>query len=471
MNATFEKIAENTVSLKFTVANAEFKKAEQKAYKKMVGRINVPGFRKGKAPKMMIDRMYGAEIFYEEAVNILFPEAYDEAIKETGIQPVDRPEVDIEEIGGDKDLVLICKVTVKPEVTIENYKGIEIPKIEYNVTDTDVENEIKNLQERNSRLETVEDRPAEMGDTAVIDYEGFCEDVAFEGGKGENYSLELGSNTFIPGFEEQIVEKNIGEEFDVNVTFPEEYHAENLKGKPAVFKVKLNGLKKKMLPEIDDEFAKDVSEFDTLDELKADTKSKLEKNAENRAKAEKEAAVSEWLCENIKAEIPEVMVESEIDNMVRDFEMRLSYQGISLDTYMSYLGSDMQTMRATFKDQAEKKVKTTLALEKICEIEKIEATDTDVDEEAAKLAEAYKMEAKDIIERLGDGLKTDIAIGKTIEFLIENSVEKKEKKTAAKKTTKKAESADDGEEKPKKAPAKKPAAKKTTKKSEDKVEE
>ncbi len=464
MNAKFEKTEENVVTLEFTVSNEEFKKAEQKAYKKMVGRINVPGFRKGKAPKFMIDKMYGAEIFYEEAINIVFPDAYEEAVKETGIDPVDRPEVDIKEIGADKDLVLTAKVTVKPEVTIENYKGIELPKIEYNVSDADVDAEIKNMQERNSRLETVEGRAAEMGDTAVIDYEGFCDGVAFEGGKGENYSLELGSSTFIPGFEEQIVEKNIGDEFDVNVIFPEEYHAENLKGKPAVFKVKLNGLKKKILPEIDDEFAKDVSEFDTLSELKADTKAKLEKNAENRTKSEKEAAVSEWLCENIKATIPEVMVENEIDNMVRDFEMRLSYQGISLDTYMSYLGSDVNTMRATFKEQAEKKVKTTLALEKICALEKIEATDADVDEEAAKLAEAYKMEAKDIKERLGDGLKSDIAIGKTIEFLIDNSVEKAAKKPAAKKTTttKKAAEKKDDEETAEKPAAKKPAAKKTT---------
>ena len=307
MNAKFEKTGENEVTLEFTVANADFKTAEQKAYKKMVKRINVPGFRKGKAPKFMIDRMYGAEIFYEEAINILFPDAYDEAVKETGIEPVDRPEVDIKEIGEDKDLVLTAKVT---------------------------------------------DRAAEMGDIAVIDYEGFCDGVAFEGGKGENYELELGSNTFIPGFEEQIVEKNTGDEFDVNVTFPEEYHAENLKGKPAVFKVKLNSIKKKILPELDDEFAKDVSEFDTLDELKADTRKKLEANAENRTKAEKEAAVSEWLCENMKANIPEAMVESEIDNLMRDFEMRLSYQGISLDTYMSYLGSDAKTMRASFKDNS-----------------------------------------------------------------------------------------------------------------------
>ena len=462
MNAKFEKTGENEVTLEFTVANAEFKSAEQKAYKKMVKRINVPGFRKGKAPKFMIDRMYGAEIFYEEAINILFPDAYDEAVKETGIEPVDRPEVDIKEIGEDKDLVLTAKVTVKPEVEIENYKGIELPKIEYTVSDDDVNKEIEKMQQQNSRLETVEDRAAEMGDIAVIDYEGFCDGVAFEGGKGENYELELGSNTFIPGFEEQIVEKNTGDEFDVNVTFPEEYHAENLKGKPAVFKVKLNSIKKKILPELDDEFAKDVSEFDTLDELKADTKKKLEANAENRTKAEKEAAVSEWLCENMKATIPEVMVESEIDNLMRDFEMRLSYQGISLDTYMSYLGSDAKTMRASFKEQAEKKVKTTLALEKICALEKIEASDEDVDKEAEKLAEAYKMEAKDIKERLGDGLKTDIAIGKTIEFLIENSVEKKAaKKTAAKKTTAKKETAE-GEEKTKKTAAKKTTAPKKT---------
>ena len=478
MNVKVTNIEENVVELEFAIENAKFKEGIMKSYRKNVKRFNVPGFRKGKAPKMIIDKMYGPEIFYDDAINFVFPDAYDEAVKEAKITPVDRPEVDVKEIAEDKDLVLTAKVTVKPEVTIEDYKGIEIPKIEYNVSDADVDNDIKAMQERNSRLVSVEDRAAKKGDTVIIDYEGSVDGVPFEGGKAEKYSLELGSGHFIPGFEEQIEGKNINDEFEVNVTFPEEYHAEELKGKPAVFQVKLHEIKEKVLPDLDDEFAKDVSEFDTLEELKADTKKKLEETAANKMKSEKEAAVLDALCEKLVANIPEVMVESQIDSMMKDFEMRISSQGINLETYLSYIGSDEKTMRDSFKEQAEKRVKSNLALEKICELEKIEATDEDVQKEFEKMASMYNMEVDKIKELIkADDVKADLGIQKTLEFLVENTkVKKAAKKAPAKKTASKESKTDaDGDKKPesktkdeteKKETKKKTTAKKTTKKEE-----
>ena len=469
-------IEENVVELEFTIDQKTFQDGVMKSYRKNVKKINIPGFRKGKAPKMIIDKMYGPEVFYDDAINFVFPESYDAAVKEAGISPVDRPEVDVKEIGEDVDLVLVAKVTVKPEVTIENYKGIEIPKIEYTVTDEDVEKEISSMAERNSRLVTVEDREAKLGDTAVIDYEGFVGDVAFEGGKGENHNLELGSGQFIPGFEDQIVGKKVGEVFDVNVTFPEEYHAEDLKGKEAVFKVKLNELKEKVLPEIDDEFAKDVSEFDTLAELKADSKKKLEEAAADKAKNEKETAVLDFLSENLKANIPEVMVESQIDGMIQDFQMRISSQGMDINTYMTYLGLDEKTMRDSFREQADRRVKTTLAMEKIKELENIQVTDEDAEAEFQKMADQYKMEVEKIKSFVQvEELKEDLAMKKTMEFLVENAKEKKAtaKKSTAKKTEEKAE---EKEAAPKKTAAKKSTTttKKTTtakKETADKKEE
>lgn len=455
-------VEENVVELEFSVDQKTFQDGVMKSYRKNVKKINIPGFRKGKAPKMIIDKMYGPEVFYDDAINFVFPEAYDKAVEESGVTPVDRPEVDIKEIGEGVDLVLTAKVTVKPEVSIENYKGIEIPKIEYNVSDEDVEKEISSMAEQNSRLVTVEDRAAKAGDTAVIDYEGFADGVAFEGGKGENHNLELGSGQFIPGFEDQIVGKKTGEEFDVNVTFPEEYHAEDLKGKAAVFKVKLNEIKEKVLPVIDDEFAKDVSEFDTLEELKADSKRKLEEAAAEKAKNEKETAVLDFLSENLQANIPPVMIESQIDSMMKDFEMRISSQGIDMNTYMTYMGLDSKTMRDSFREQADRRVKTTLALEKILELEKIEATDEDAEAEIQKMADQYKMEVEKIKSFVKiEDVKADLAMRKTMEFLLENAKEKK----AAKKTAKKDDNEEQQEE-PKKTVAKKPAAKKTTAKKE-----
>ena len=479
-----KNVEENVVELEFSIDAKTFEDGVMKSYRKNVKKIQLPGFRKGKAPKMMIEKMYGPEVFYDDAINFVFPEAYDAAVKEAGITPVDRPEVDVKEIGKDIDLVLTAKVTVKPEVTIENYKGIEIPKTEYTVSNEDVDKEISAMAERNSRLVTVEDRAAKLGDTAIIDYEGFVDGVAFEGGKGEGHNLELGSGQFIPGFEDQIVGKKTGEEFDVTVTFPEQYHAEELQGKEAVFKVKLNELKEKVLPALDDEFAKDVSEFDTLEELKADTKAKLEKAAEEKATNEKESAILDFLSENLKANIPAVMIESQIDGMLKDFEMKITSQGIDLNTYLTYTGMDEKTMRESFREQAERRVKTTLALEKIRELEQISATDEEAEEEIKKMAEQYKMEVEKIKSFLQlEDVKEDVSMRKTMDFLLENAKEKKAaKKTAAKKTTAKK---DDEEAKkpakkaaPKKTAAKKaedgekkPAAKKTTRKAEKKEEE
>lgn len=478
-----KNVEENVVELEFSIDAKTFEDGVMKSYRKNVKKIQLPGFRKGKAPKMMIEKMYGPEVFYDDAINFVFPEAYDAAVKEAGITPVDRPEVDVKEIGKDIDLVLTAKVTVKPEVTIENYKGIEIPKTEYTVSNEDVNKEISAMAERNSRLVTVEDRAAKLGDTAIIDYEGFVDGVAFEGGKGEGHNLELGSGQFIPGFEDQIVGKKTGEEFDVTVTFPEQYHAEELQGKEAVFKVKLNELKEKVLPALDDEFAKDVSEFDTLEELKADTKAKLEKAAEEKATNENESAILDFLSENLKANIPTVMIESQIDGMLKDFEMRITSQGIDLNTYLTYTGMDEKTMRESFREQAERRVKTTLALEKIRELEQISATDEEAEEEIKKMAEQYKMEVEKIKSFLQlEDVKEDVSMRKTMDFLLENAKEKKAaKKTAAKKPAAKK---DDEEEKkpakkaaPKKTAAKKaedgekkPAAKKTTKKAEKKEE-
>ncbi len=494
MSVKVTNIEENVVELEFSIDQKTFQDGIMKSYRKNVKKINIPGFRKGKAPKFIIEKMYGPEVFYDDAINFVFPDAYDAAVKEAGITPVDRPEVDVKELGQDIDLVLVAKVTVKPEVTIENYKGIEIPKIEYNVTDEDVDKEISSMAERNSRLVTVEDREAKLGDTAVIDYEGFADGVAFEGGKGENHNLELGSGQFIPGFEDQIVGKKVGEEFDVNVTFPTEYHAEELKGKDAVFKVKLNELKEKVLPEIDDEFAKDVSEFDTLEELKADSKKKLEEAAAEKAKSEKETAILDFLSENLKANIPEVMVESQIDAMIQDFQMRISSQGMDINTYMSYLGLDEKTMRESFREQADRRVKTTLALEKVKELEKIVVTDEDAEAEIQKMADQYKMEVEKIKSFIKvEDVKEDISMRKTMEFLVENAKEKKAtakktttkkteekteekeaapKKTTAKKTTTTKKTTTAKKETGEKAAEKKPAAKKTTtKKAAEKKEE
>lgn len=425
MNAKVEKVENNTVQLEIEVDSAKFEEGVQKAFVKNAKKFNIPGFRKGKAPRKIIEKFYGEAVFYEDAINFVCPEAYDEAVKENAIEPVDRPEIDIKQIGNGENLIFTAKVTVKPEVELGEYKGIEVEKIEYNVTEEDIDNELKKMQEKNSRLITIEDRAVETGDTAVIDFEGFVDDEPFEGGKGENYSLEIGSGQFIPGFEEQLIGKNVGEDVDVNVPFPEEYHAKELAGKPALFKVKINQIKFKELPEIDDEFAKDVSEFDTIDALKEDIKNKLTEEREHKAKHEFEDAVIAKAVENAKVDIPPVMVETQIDHMINDFDMRLRGQGLDVEKYVQFTGSSMEQFRVQFKDQAEKQVKTSLVLEEIGKTEAIEVEEEEVEKEIGKLAENYKMEVDKLKEMLRpediESIKEELIIGKAVDLLVQDA--------------------------------------------------
>lgn len=419
-----EKTDKNIVSFEFSVSPEEFEKAVQKAYKKNVKKINMPGFRKGKAPRIIIEKTYGKEVFYEDAINFVLPDAYDKAVEENGISPVAQPEVDLksEKIEPDKEIVFTAKVVVKPEFELGDYKGVKAEKAVYETTDENVNEEIEKLRERNSRLVPVEDRAVQADDIANIDFEGFVDDVAFEGGKGENFDLTIGSGQFIPGFEDQLLGKNVGEDVEVKVTFPDEYHAEDLAGKDAVFKVKINSLKVKELPEADDDFAMDVSEFDTLDEYKADIKAKLEKANEDKAKHETEQNVIDAVCANTEIDIPSEMIDSQIDSMIRDMDMQMRYQGINLNTYMQYTGQTMDTIREQYKPEAEKRVKTTLVLEKVSEVEKIEATDEDVENEYKKISEENGMKIDDIKKYIKeDDVKARIKAEKAINLLVESA--------------------------------------------------
>lgn len=444
MNVKVENTEKNTVKLTIEVDKEIFEEAMEKSYKKNVKHIALPGFRKGKAPRRFVEKYYGEAVFYEDAINFACPDAYDKAITDNNIEAVDRPEIDIEQIGSGKNLIFTAVVTVKPEVTLPEYKGVKADKIEYAVTDEDIENEINAMRERNARFVTVEDRAVENGDTANIDFEGFVGDVAFEGGKGENHDLTIGSGQFIPGFEEQLIGKNIGEEVDVNVKFPEEYHAEDLAGKDALFKVKINGIKTKELPEADDELAKDVSEFDTMDELKEDIKKKLTENNDMRAKREMEDNILATIAEGTEVEIPQCMIETQIDAMLQDFGYRLSSQGLTVEQYAQFSGMGIDQMREQFKEGAEKAVKGNLILEKIAQVENIEVTDEDVEAEFQKMADQYKMELekiKEIMQASVDSMKADLKVGNTLEFLVENASIKKPRKKGA---TKKNESGADG---------------------------
>ena len=419
-----EKTDKNIVSFEFSVSPEEFEKAVQKAYKKNVKKINMPGFRKGKAPRIIIEKAYGKEVFYEDAINFVLPDAYDKAVEENGISPVAQPEVDLksEKIEPDKEIIFTAKVVVKPEFELGEYKGVKAEKAVYETTDENVNEEIEKLRERNSRLVPVEDRAVQADDIANIDFEGFVEDVAFEGGKGENFDLTIGSGQFIPGFEDQLLGKNVGDDVEVKVTFPEEYHAEDLAGKDAVFKVKINSLKVKELPEADDDFAMDVSEFDTLDEYKADIKAKLEKANEDKAKHETEQNVIDAVCANTEIDIPDEMIDSQIDSMIRDMDMQMRYQGIDLNTYMQYTGQTMDTIREQYKPEAEKRVKTTLVLEKVSEVEKIEPTDEDVENEYQKISEENGMKIDDIKKYIKeDDVKARIKAEKAINLLVESA--------------------------------------------------
>ena len=446
------KTETNHYELEVKVEKEQFEEALTKAFKKNAPKMTVPGFRKGKAPRHLIEKLYGESVFFEDAVNMSYPDAYAQAIEAAGITPVAEAQVEITEISKD-GYTFKANVVVKPEdVEVENYKGIEATKDLHKVTEEEVNEAIERLRERNARIITVEDRAAENGDSAMIDFEGFVDGKAFEGGKGENYPLTLGSGQFIPGFEEQIVGHNMGDELDVNVTFPEEYHAKELAGKEAVFKCKLHELRSRELPELDDEFVKDVSEFDTLDELKKDTEKKLQEQSDKAAQDDLENKLIDTVIENLKAEIPEEMYENSINNMVGDFEYRLQMQGMDINTYLQYTGMEMESFRKTFREQAERQVKIRLALEKIAENEKLEASEEEVEAEYAKLAEQYGLEADKVKTFIPvEDLKKDVVVNKAIDFVKDNAKVKEtvdgKKKTTRRTTKKKAEAEETAEQK------------------------
>ena len=409
--------------MEFSISKEAFAKAENEAYKKQVKSINVPGFRKGKAPKAIIEKMYGKGIFFEDAINACIPDAFEAAVKESGLEVVGMPKFDL--VSAEDEIILKAEGFVKPDVTIEGYKGIEAEKKVEEVTDEAVEAELTKVRERNARTVEITDRAAEMGDIANIDYEGSVDGVPFAGGKGEKHDLKLGSGQFIPGFEEQIVGKKIGETFDVNVTFPTEYHAEELAGKAAVFKTTLNAIKFEELPEADDEFAKDVSEFDTLDEYKADMKAKMVKRNEDKAQGEFENALAEALMEKLVAEIPEPMFEAETDNYVRDYDMRLRQSGLDLDTYFKYTGLTIEALREQMRPQAERQVKVRLALEKIAQLESITIDDEAVEAEYKRISEAYNVPVDNVKNMVAvEDLKADLAVAKAMDVVKENAVVK-----------------------------------------------
>ncbi len=452
------KVEENVWELEVAVDGETFEAAVNKAYLQQRKKINVPGFRKGKAPRAFIEKMYGAGVFYEDALEIIYPEAVSAAIEESKLDVIDTPfDLDIPEMGKD-GVVMKLKVTVKPEVKLGKYKGVKVEKKSTKVSAEEVKNHINAMLEQNARIVTVEKkRAAKKNDIAVIDFEGFVDDKAFEGGKGENYELTLGSGQFIPGFEDQIIGHKAGDEFDVNVKFPEEYTPE-LAGKDAVFKCKLHEIKVKEVPALDDDFVKDVSEFDTVDEYKKSVKAELEAKKKNEAEAQANNAVLEKVAESVEAVIPDCMIEKKIDQDVDDFAYRLQMQGLDIKTYFKYTGMDEKAFREGYKDQAEKQVKLDLAIEEIIKKEKLEVSEADIEEEYKKYAEAYNMDIEQIKKAVSaESIKPELLQRKAIDFVIENASFTEEK--AAKKTTAKAA---DEEKKPaaKKAPAKKTAAKK-----------
>ena len=418
----------NEVEFEITIEAEKFEDAIKKVYFKSAKYFNIPGFRKGKAPMQIVEKYYGKEIFYEDAFNEVAGEALEEAVSENKVDIVSRPEVDIKQMEKGKDLIFTAVMQTKPEAQLGKYKGIEIPKIEYNVSEDDINHELEHMQEHNSRLISIEDRPAENGDTVNIDFEGFVDDKAFDNGKAEDYDLELGSNTFIPGFEEQIVGMKIDEEKDIKVTFPEEYYEKSLAGKEATFKIKLHEIKKKELPKLDDEFAKDVSEFDTLKELKDDIKAKKEKQNKDKEKYETEEAIVKALCENVKVDIPSGMIETEVDRMVKDIENRLSYQGIKLDQYLKMVQKTKEDLRKEYEPQAQEGIKSRLAIEAVIKAEKIEATDKEIEDKIKEMAKNYGKENDEEFlknENVRNYIKEGIESEKAIEFLIKNAKIKK----------------------------------------------
>ncbi len=425
MNCKLEKTKNaNEVKFEITVEAEKFEEAMKKVYFKSAKYFNIPGFRKGKAPMQIVEKYYGPEIFYEDAFNEVAQEALEQAVEENKLDVVSRPEVDVKQMEKGKDLIFTVVMQTKPEAEVSKYKGIEIKKVEYNVTDKDVEHELHHMQEHNSRLISIDDRAVESGDIATIDFDGSVDGKAFEGGKAENYDLEIGSNTFIPGFEDQVIGMKVDDVKDVKVKFPEEYFSKDLAGKDAVFKVTVHEIKKKELPALDDEFAKDVSEFDTLDELKADIKAKLEKDNKEKEKYETQDAVIKALCENTKVEIPSGMVEMEVDNMLKDFEQRLAYQGLKLDQYFKMMGKTEEEVRKEYEPQAIEGIKSRLAIEAVIKAEKIEADDKEIDAKIKEMAKNYGKEKDEEFlknENVRNYIKQGIESEKAIDFLVKNA--------------------------------------------------
>ena len=450
MSVQVENLEKNMAKLTIEVAAEKVEDAIQAAYMKEKGKISVPGFRKGKVPRKMIEKMYGAGVFYEDAANTLIQENYAQAVEESGVDVVSRPTIEVVQIEAGKPFIFTAEVAVKPEVTLGDYKGVEVPKTEITVTDEDVEAELKKEQEKNSRTITVEDRAAQNGDTATIDFEGFVDGEAFEGGKGTDYPLTLGSNTFIPGFEEQLVGANTGDHVEVKVTFPEDYHAEDLKGKEAVFKCTVHEIKAKELPELNDEFAQDVSEFNTLEEYKEDLKKHLEVQKEDEAKRTKEDEAIQKIIDKSTMEIPEAMIKTQCENMVNEFAQRLAQSGLSMEQYMQFSGLTLDKLEEQVRPEAETRIKSSLVLEQIAKDENIEVSEEEIDAEIEKMAKAYGMEADKLKEYMGDAekesMKRDISVTKAVDLVMENVKERAKAKTKKEKEAEAEENAEENAE-------------------------
>lgn len=416
-------VGTNSYELEIEIPAKDFEDALQKAYLRAKKNIALPGFRKGKAPRKLIEKTYGEEVFYEDAINLLYAPVVNGAIDESKLDLVCQPEIEVTEINKENGVKLKAKCTTRPEVEVKDYKGIEVEKVVNAVTDDDIQKKLDELREKNVRIITVDDRAAETGDTVKIDFEGFKDGVAFDGGKAEDFDLELGSGQFIPGFEDQIVGHSTGEEFEINVTFPEEYQVKDLAGAPAVFKINLKSISKKELPELDDDMVKDSTDFDTVDEYKADVKAKLEEAAEKAADTKVEGDLFDKVVENMTAEIPDVMYDNRVNEMVAELEQRMASQGISLDMYMQFTGQNIDTIKKGYAEQAEKQVKLRLALEKVAEVENIEVTDEDIENEFKKLAETYNMEVEQVKSYVrAEDLKKDLAVGKAVDIIKDSAV-------------------------------------------------
>lgn len=430
MKSTIENVDKNVLKLRIEADAQQFNESLKKAYLKIRGSFSVPGFRKGKAPMNIIERHYGDSVFYEEAFNMICPDLYDEAVKDNNIDPVDTPELDIEQIGRDENLIFTATVTVKPEVELGEYKGLPVEKDQVDITDEQIQTKLEEAQEQNARLVTIEDRPVQEQDSVNIDFKGLLDGEPFEGGTSEGYTLVVGSNTFIPGFEEQLIGATFGQELDVNVTFPEEYHSEELKGKAVVFKVRINEIKYKELPALDDEFAKDVSEFETLEEYKTDIRKKLEEEEEKKTQQKYENDIVKMAVENAKVDVPDVMVERQLDSTMQRINMSLSYQGMNLETYLGMMGMDEKTMRDNYRENALADVKAQLILEKISLIENIEASDEELEEEISQMAGNFNQKAEDFKKHLQDSdieyIKETVITNKTINLMKAQKAESSE---------------------------------------------